>query len=220
MTNNAQIIWDGLWRNNAGLVQLLGLCPLLAVSNTLINGFTLGLASLVTLLGSNLLVSSVRKTIKAEIRIPVFILIIATLVTSIELCMRAWFYEMHLVLGIFIPLIVTNCAIIARAEAYASRNPVIPSIIDALATGLGFLLVLVVLGGMRELLGQGSLFSQAELLFGDSAKTWLIQFSSKPSGLLLMLLPPGAFFGLALLIAFKNQLNHKTAQSAAKRIQT
>lgn len=207
-TNNyKRVIFDGLWKNNAGLVQLLGLCPLLAVTGTVVNGIGLGLATLVTLLVSNGIVSLTRNYLKPEIRIPIYVLIIAAAVTCIELIMKAWFYDLYLILGIFVPLIVTNCAIIGRAEAFASRNKLIPSLIDALAMGLGFLLVLAALGALREILGFGTLFSNAELLFGSIAEQWEISLGTDYKGMLLAILPPGAFFGLALLIALKNVID-------------
>ena len=170
MTIYNQIIKEGLWKNNPALVQLLGLCPLLAVTNTVINGLGLGLATILTLVASNGIISMLRHQIPDEARLPVFVLIIASIVTAIELSMNAWFHELYLILGIFIPLIVTNCSIIARAEAFAARNPVTPSLLDGLMMGIGFTAVLVLLGGMRELLGQGTLFSQAHLMFGEAAR--------------------------------------------------
>ena len=204
-----KIIKDGLWTNNVALVQLLGLCPLLAVTNTFINGLGLGLATMLTLVASNMSVSAIRHWIKPEIRIPVFVLIIASVVTTIELCMNAWFHELYLVLGIFIPLIVTNCSIIARAEAFASKNNLTDSALDGFTMGLGFTFVLVVLGSLREALGTGSIFSNANLMFGESAKQMLIVFSDDYPGFLLAILPPGAFIGLGLLIALKNIVDRK-----------
>ena len=156
MSVYSQIIQDGLWKNNPGLVQLLGLCPLLAVTNNVINGLGLGLATMLTLVASNGSISLLRNNIPDEARLPVFVMIIASIVTAIELSMNAWFHELYLILGIFIPLIVTNCSIIGRAEAFAARNPVLPSLLDGLMMGLGFLFVLVLLGGFRELLGSGA----------------------------------------------------------------
>ncbi len=205
--DNKKLIIDGLWKNNAGLVQLLGLCPLLAVTGTLINGLGLGLATLMTLLISNSLVSALRFHVKDEIRIPVFVLIIASTVSAIELAMQAWWFELHSVLGIFIPLIVTNCAIIGRAEAFASRNNVPAAALDGVSMGMGFTLVLMVLGGLRELIGQGTLFNNAHLLFGETAKQWTLYLSDDYPNFLLAVLPPGAFFGLGLLIAFKNMID-------------
>jgi electron transport complex protein RnfE len=200
----SKILSNGLWHNNQALVALLGLCPLLAVSNTVINSLGLGLATTLTLILSNFLVSSLRQFILPEIRLPLFVLIIAGVVTIIELIMHAWFYELYKILGIFIPLIVTNCAIIGRAEVFASKNRILPSVLDGLAMGLGFSFALIVLGGFRELLGSGTLLAQADLLFGDVAKDWKINIFDNNSGVLLAMLPPGAFIGLGLLIALKN----------------
>lgn len=161
------ILKEGLWLNNPGTVQLLGLCPLLAVTTTVINGLGLGLATTLTLVASNVIVSLIRRLVRPEIRIPVFVLIIASIVTVIELAMNAWLHELYLILGIFIPLIVTNCAIIGRAESFASRHTVDRALLDGLAMGVGFTLVLVILGGMRELIGQGTLLAQAHLMFGE-----------------------------------------------------
>ncbi|MCK4834320.1 MAG: electron transport complex subunit E [Gammaproteobacteria bacterium] len=204
---------NGLWTNNVALVQLLGLCPLLAVTGTVVNGLGLGIATLITLVLSNSIVSLIRPWLKTEIRIPIFVLIIASIVTTIELSMNAWFHELYLVLGIFIPLIVTNCSIIARAEAFASKNNLRDSALDGFMMGLGFTCVLVVLGGMRELIGFGTLFANAQLMFGSIGETMTITFSENYSGFLLAVLPPGAFIGLGLLVAIKNVIDkHQSAQ--------
>ena len=215
----SKIIGDGLWNNNVGLVQLLGLCPLLAVSNTAVNALGLGLATTLVLLGSNTTVSLIRNIVRPEVRIPVFVLVIASFVTTVELIMHALFYQLYTILGIFIPLIVTNCSIIGRAEAFASRNDVRRAAVDALAMGLGFTLVLIALGGLRELIGQGTLFSQAELMFGEAARDWTIRFGDEPRGLLLAILPPGAFFGLGLLVALKNWFDARRKPVAQPVIQ-
>ena len=207
---------NGLWTNNVALVQLLGLCPLLAVTGTVINGLGLGIATLITLVLSNSIVSLIRPWLKSEIRIPIFVLIIASIVTTIELGMNAWFHELYLVLGIFIPLIVTNCSIIARAEAFASKNNLFDSALDGFMMGLGFTLVLVVLGGMRELIGFGTLFANAQLMFGSIGETMTITFSENYPGFLLAVLPPGAFIGLGLLIAIKNIIDKR--QSAQQTV--
>jgi len=199
-----QILTDGAWRQNTGLVVLLGLCPLLAVTNTLVNGLALGLATLLTLMVSNLSVSALRGLLKPEIRIPAFVLIIASVVTVIELLMNAYFYDLFRTLGIFIPLIVTNCAIIGRAEAFASRHSPLPSLLDGFATGLGFCITLVLLGALRELTGRGTLFTGAHTLLGDWGHNLVVTVIPEHPGFLLAMLPPGAFFGLALLIAARN----------------
>lgn len=212
MSQLKELTLQGLWKNNPGLVQLLGLCPLLAVTATVTNALGLGAATLLVLLGSNVAVSLVRNHVASEIRIPVFVLIIASLVTAVQLLMNAYTYDLYLSLGIFIPLIVTNCAIIGRAEAFASKNPVLPSAIDGIMMGLGFMLVLLVLGAMREVLGQGTLFDGADLLLGDWAKALRIEVFKADSHFLLAMLPPGAFLGMGLLIALKNIIDNKLKQ--------
>jgi len=216
------IIRDGLWKNNPALVQLLGLCPLLAVSNTVINGLGLGLATIITLVASNGLVSLLRKQIPDEARLPVFVLIIASIVTVIELSMNAWFHELYLILGIFIPLIVTNCAITGRAEAFAARNPVGPALVDGFMMGIGFTAVLVLLGAMRELIGMGTLFSEAHLMFGEAARGFSIVVFDEYRGFLMALLPPGAFIGLGLIVALKNIIDARqtTRQATAEELIT
>ena len=207
--SSKHILADGIWRQNTGLVVLLGLCPLLAVTNTLVNGLALGLATMLTLMLSNLSVSAIRGILKPEIRIPAFVLIIASVVTVVELLMHAFLYDLYRVLGIFIPLIVTNCAIIGRAEAFASRNAPLPSALDGLATGLGFGLTLVALGAFREIVGHGTLFSQAQLLFGEFGRSLQITVVPDHPGFLLAILPPGAFIALGFLIAARNWLSSR-----------
>ncbi len=207
------ITLKGLWTNNPGLVQLLGLCPLLAVSTTVINGLGLGLATMATLVASNALVAAIRNWVRPEIRIPVFVMVIAAIVTAIELLMNAYLHELYRILGIFIPLIVTNCSIIGRAEAFASKNPVHLAALDGLAQGAGFAACLIVLGAMREALGMGTLLADAHLLFGPAAASWEIVLVEDFRGLLLAILPPGAFLGLGLLIAGKNWIDRRQAQA-------
>jgi len=217
MTSWQQISRDGLWKNNAALVQVLGLCPLLAVTNSVVNGLGLGIATTLVLIGSNVSVSIIRKHIPREIRIPIFVMLIASFVTIVQLLMNAYTYELYLVLGIFIPLIVTNCVIIGRAEAFASRNSVGLAFLDGVMQGMGFLAVLVVLGGMREILGQGTLFDGAELLLGDWASNFKLVIFEVERSFLFAVLPPGAFVGLGLLIALKNYLDQKVkAREQAK----
>ncbi|HFC93116.1 MAG TPA: electron transport complex subunit E [Leucothrix mucor] len=204
-----QLTKDGLWSNNPGLVQLLGLCPLLAVTNNVVNGIGLGIATLVTLVISNASISFSRHWVRKEIRIPFYVLVIASNVTVIDLLMNAWLPQLHLVLGIFIPLIVTNCAIIGRAEAYASRNNIFPAIIDGIMMGIGFMLVLVVLAALREIIGSGTLFINADVMFGESAKNLTITIFDDYKGFLLAILPPGAFLGMGFLIAFKNVIDKR-----------
>ncbi len=198
------LLLDGLWRENPGIIKLLGLCPLLAVSNTSINGLGLGLATMLTLLVSNTVVSMSRAFIAPAIRIPLYVLIIASTVSIIELAMQAWLPALFNTLGIFLPLIVTNCLILGRAEAFASRQSIKLATMDALSMGLGFLLVLLVLGFFRELIGQGTVLADAEFLFGSSAHSWSLQIISSDYSVLIALLPPGAFVGLGLLLALYN----------------
>ncbi|GAB0112258.1 MULTISPECIES: electron transport complex subunit E [Pseudoalteromonas] len=206
---------EGVWVNNPALVQLLGLCPLLAVTSTVTNALGLGLATLLVLIGSNVTVSIVRNWVPKDIRIPVFVMIIAGFVTIVQLLMNAYTFGLYQSLGIFIPLIVTNCAIIGRAEAYASKNPVHLSAFDGLMMGLGFMAVLLVLGAMRELIGQGTLFDGADLLLGPWALSMRIEVFNFDNQFLLAILPPGAFLGLGLLIAAKNVID---AQIKSKQI--
>ncbi len=208
-SNFQKIFADGLWYNNPGLVQVLGLCPLLAVSGTVVNALGLGLATTMVLIGSNVTVSLIRNLVRPELRIPVFVLVIASFVTAVELSMKAYLHDLFLILGIFIPLIVTNCAIIARAESFASKNNVIRSFMDGLAMGLGFTAVLLVLGGVREILGHGTLFSNFELMFGQGAEALKITFLEDYRGFLLAILAPGAFLGLGLIIAIKNKIDKR-----------
>lgn len=199
-----KISLDGLWHNNPALVQLLGLCPLLAVTASVVNALSLGIASILVLIGSNLTVSLFRRFVPEAVRLPVFVMIIASFVTSIELLMQAFTYELYLILGIFIPLIVTNCVIMGRADAFASKNPVSASVLDGTMMGLGFTVVLVLLGAMREALGAGTLFADMHLLLGDIALHWKITLIDEYRGFLFAILPPGAFVGMGLLIALKN----------------
>lgn len=212
---------QGLWKNNPAIVQLLGLCPLLAVTGTLVNGLGLGIATTLVLLGSNITVSLVRNFVPNEIRIPIFVMVIASFVTVIELLMHAFTFGLYQVLGIFIPLIVTNCAIIGRAEAYASKNAVRFAAFDGLMMGTGFTLILVLLGGIREILGLGTLFSGADLLLGEWAKDLTIQLYQTDANFLLAILPPGAFLGLGFIIAAKNLIDQvivKRQQSKDKKV--
>jgi electron transport complex protein RnfE len=195
---------DGLWKNNPGLIQLLGLCPLLAVSNTLINALGLGLATLFVLLCSNSAIALIGRFIPAYLRLPIFVLIIASLVTMVQMLLAAYRFSLYESLGIFLALITTNCVILGRAEAYAAKNPVRFAIVDGLMQGLGFLLVLLLLGSLRELIGQGSLLHDAQALFGPTASNWAVYFSKDQSGFLLALFPPGAFILLGCLVALHN----------------
>ena len=214
--NIKEISLQGLWNNNSVLVQLLGLCPLLAVSTSLINALGLGIASMLVLIGSNISVSLVRNWVPKDIRIPVFVMIIAGFVTIIQLLMNAYTFGLYQSLGIFIPLIVTNCVIIARAEAFASKNPIHLSALDGFMMGLGFTLVLVVLGSMRELIGQGTLFDGAHLLFGEWARVLKLEIIKFDNQFLLAILPPGAFIGMGFLIAGKNIIDEQIKDKEPK----
>jgi len=211
VTGFRQILGRGLWRENPGLVQLLGLCPLLAVSNTLINGLGLGIATLLVICTTNVLVSAGRRWLHTDFRLPTFVLIIATFVTVVELLFKAFLFDLHLALGIFLPLIVTNCVILGRAEAFASRQPIPAALADGIAHGIGFAAVLIVLGGLRELLGYGGLLTDIDILFSPTEAELAAGSSKQQSGLLLAVLPPGAFIGLAILIALRNSLTHRQA---------
>jgi len=204
-----QILIDGLWHNNPGVIQFLGICPLLAVSNSLVNGIGLGLATTAVLILSNLTVSLLRPWILKDLRLPVFVLVIASLVTCIELVTKAWFFELWLTLGLFLPLIVTNCVILARAESFASNSAPLAAIVDGLAHGLGFSAVLITLGGIRVLIDKGGILNNAEMLLGDAGTGLAFQVTPHASGFLLALLPPGAFLVLALLIALRNVMNRR-----------
>ncbi len=198
---------QGLWKNNPALVQVLGLCPTLAVTTTATNALGLALATAAVLILSNLAISLVRRWVPSEIRIPVYVMIIASFVTCVQLLMNAYVYALYQSLGIFIALIVTNCIIIGRAESFASRNPPLLALFDGLMMSLGFALVLLLLGGIRELLGQGTLFDGADLLLGDWAAVLRVEVVRVESGLLLAILPPGAFIALGFIIALKNSID-------------
>ncbi|RUA06604.1 MAG: electron transport complex subunit RsxE [Gammaproteobacteria bacterium] len=210
MEDYIKIAKNGLWNNNQALVALLGLCPLLAVTNNIVNAIGLGLATTFVLVASNTTISIFRHNIRKEIRIPVFILLIASFVTIVELAMQSYFYDLYLILGIFVPLIVTNCAILGRAEAFASKNTWGKSALDGLMMGIGFSIVLIILGAMRELIGSGTLFDQSSLLLGSLGDTLSVTVFEEYQGTLLAVLPPGAFIGLGLIVALKNWIDAKT----------
>ncbi|MCW8328363.1 electron transport complex subunit E [Photobacterium sp. SDRW27] len=215
MSMNKELMKNGLWNNNPAIVQLLGLCPLLAVSATVTNALGLGLATTAVLVSSNLIISLVRQWVPSEVRIPVFVMIIAALVTCVQLLMNAFTYGLYQSLGIFIPLIVTNCIIIGRAESFASKNDPIPAVLDGLWMGLGMTSALVVLGAMREILGNGTLFDGADRLLGEWAASLRIELFSFDSNFLLAMLPPGAFIGVGFIIALKNVIDKKREQKIA-----
>lgn len=206
-----KIIEDGLWRQNSGLVQLLGMCPVLAMSTSIVNGVGLGIATALVMAFSNGAVALVRNLIPNEIRIPIFILIIAVLVTMVEILMNVYLHGLYLVLGIFIPLIVTNCLVLARVEAFAAKTGVAASMLDGFMMGFGLTLVLGVLGGMREFIGSGTLLSGIELVI-PGARAWQVLGQDYP-GFLLAILPPGAFLGLGSLIAAKTWLDDRRARA-------
>lgn len=212
MSSYQTIVKEGLWTKNPALVQLLGLCPLLAVTGSVVNALGLGLATMLVLTGSNLAVSLIRNKVSEVIRLPAFVMIIATFTTCTELLMKAYTYELYLILGIFIPLIVTNCTILGRAEAFASKNAPLPSVMDGLMMSAGFGAVLLVLGALREVIGSGTLFANMELLLGPATASWEIQVLPWDSGLLIAVLPPGAFLIAGMLIALKNMIDKKLNQ--------
>lgn len=200
-----EISVNGLWTNNPALVQLLGLCPLLAVTGSVVNALGLGLATMLVLVGSNVAVSLIRSAVSDAVRLPAFVMIIAAFTTCTELLMQAFTFELYQILGIFIPLIVTNCAILGRADAFASKNNVLPSAIDGVMMATGFLGVLLAIGAIRELIGEGTLFANMHLLLGEGTRSWQINvFGEQYKGFLVAVLPPGAFLVAGLLIAIKN----------------
>lgn len=214
MASYREMAVNGLWKNNPGLVQLLGLCPLLGVSNSMVNALGMGIATALVLAASNAAVALIRRQVSDAVRLPVFVMIIAALTTCIELLMQAFTYELYQILGIFIPLITTNCIILGRAEAFAAKNSVAHASFDGLMMGIGFGLVLLALGSVRELLGTGMLLSNMQLLFGAQAASWQIEVFPHYPGFLLAILPPGAFLVLGLLIAGKNHLDARASERA------
>ena len=212
MAAYGEIVENGLWKQNPGVVQLLGLCPTLAMTTSMVNGFSLGLATAFVMCLSNAAVSPVRQFIPKELRNPVFILIIAALVTIIDLSMNAYVHPLHLVLGIFIPLIVTNCIVLARVESFAAKNPTLPSALDGFMMGFGLACVLALLGGIRELVGKGTILSGIELIF-PQAKALVIHVIPNYHGFLLAVLPPGAFIGLGCLIAARNWAGSRASKA-------
>lgn len=208
---------EGIWDNNVVFSQLLALCPLVAVTSTATNGLGMGIATTVVMVASGLVIALLRDIITPEVRIPVFVLLIAAIVTLVDMSMNAWLHDLHKVLGLFIPLIVTNCAILGRAEAFASKNYVRHAAFDGLMMGLGFTLVLVALGGVREILGSGTLFASASLLLGDAFHAIELTLIPNYGGFLLMLLPPGGFLVLGFLLAGKRLIDAKAAKRRERR---
>ncbi|MBI5007970.1 MAG: electron transport complex subunit E [Nitrosomonadales bacterium] len=211
----ARITREGLWDNNVVFAQMLALCPTLAVTSSATNGLGMGLASTAVLLLSNIIISSVRQFVSAEVRIPVYIVLIATLVTLVDMSLNAWAHELYKVLGLFIALIVVNCAILGRAEAFASKNSVFDAALDGLMMGIGFTLSLVVIGGVREVFGSGTLFANAHLLLGPAFSFLEMTIVPEYKGFLLMILPPGGFMVVGLLLAAKRVLDQRRAAKAA-----
>ncbi|CNE82852.1 electron transport complex subunit E [Yersinia enterocolitica] len=220
MSEAKDLLAQGLWKNNSALVQLLGLCPLLAVSSTATNALGLGLATTLVLVCTNTAVSALRRWVPNEIRIPIYVMIIASVVSTVQMLINAYAFGLYQSLGIFIPLIVTNCIVIGRAEAYAARNPVGLSALDGLAMGLGATCALFVLGSLREILGNGTLFDGADMLLGDWAKVLRIEVLHLDSPFLLAMLPPGAFIGLGLLLAGKYVIDEKIKARKARALAT
>lgn len=215
-TNYLGIFGDGFWRNNVVFTQMLALCPLMAVTTTATNGLGMGLATTGVLLTSNIVIASCRNFITQEVRIPVFVLLIASLVTLADMMINAWMHELYKVLGLFIPLIVVNCSVLGRAEAFASKRPVLDSAVDGLAMGLGYTLALIMIGGCREILGSATLFAHASLLLGDGFAFLETTLIPKYKGFLLMLLPPGGFLVLGFLLAGKRAMERKLRQRQAQ----
>jgi Na+-translocating ferredoxin:NAD+ oxidoreductase subunit E len=215
-----QMARDGLWDNNVVFAQMLALCPLLAVTGTATNGLGMGLASLAVLVGANVIVASLRHLISPEVRIPVFIVVIATLVTLVDMSLNAWAYELYKVLGLFIALIVVNCAILGRAEAFASKNTVAMAAVDGVMMGLGLTLALVLVGGLREIVGSGTLFADADLLLGPAFAFMELTIIADYRGVLLMILPPGGFIAVGLILAAKRVIDKRREVAAAARLAT
>jgi electron transport complex protein RnfE len=209
-----QITRDGLWDKNVVFTQMLALCPALAVTSTATNGLGMGLASTAVLLGANVLIAALRHLISPDVRIPVFIVLIATLVTLVDMALNAWLHELYKVLGLFIALIVVNCAILGRAESFASKNPVMASALDGLMMGLGFTLALIAIGGTREILGSGTLFKDAHLLLGEAFSFLELTLIPGYKGFLLMILPPGGFLAVGFLLAVKRIIDQRSARRA------
>ena len=214
------IIRDGVWDNNVVFAQMLALCPLLAVTSTATNGLGMGIASLAVMIVSSLVVSVMRDFITKEVRLPVFVLLIATIVTLVDMYMNAWMHEMHKVLGLFIPLIVTNCAILGRVESFASHQPVGKAVADGFFMGCGFILALVAVGALREIIGSGTLFANAPLLLGDAFAFMELTLIPNYDGFLLMILPPGAFIALGFILAGKRIIDARLSRDEPEPIPT
>ncbi|MDO8810632.1 MAG: electron transport complex subunit E [Gallionella sp.] len=212
-TQYKTIVKDGLWDNNGVLAMLLGMCPAMAMTTSATNGLGMGLATAVVMAASSLLVSLFRNQITQEVRIPVYILIVAAMVTLVDLCMNAWMHELYKVLGLFIPLIVSNCLPLARLEAFAAKEPVLPSFMDGLFMGIGFTIALTCIGAVREIVGAGTLFADASLLLGPAFKFMETRLMSSDSGVLMMILPPGGFLVTGLLVVCKRMLDVRAGKA-------
>ncbi len=217
MSNNAytRIVRDGLWDNNGVFSMLLGMCPTMAMTTSATNGFGMGLATAAVMAASSLLVATFRNSISQEVRIPVFILIVATMVTLVDLAMNAWMHELYKVPGLFIPLIVSNCLPLSRLEAFAAKAPIVPAFVDGLCMGLGFTIALTAIGAVREIIGSGTLFADASLLLGPSFKFMELRLLPASMGVLMMILPPGGFLVTGLMVVGKRLLDLR----AGKEIQ-
>jgi len=208
-TNYKTLVKDGIWDNNVVMSQMLALCPLLAVTGTATNGLGMGLATIVVMIVASCSVAFFKGIITQEVRIPVFVLLIAGVVTLVDMYINAYLHELYKVLGLFIPLIVTNCAILGRVESFSSRNAILPSMVDGLMMGIGFTLILVVLGATREIIGSGTLFANASLLLGETFSFLEITLIEDYKGFLLMILPPGGFIALGFILAGKRVIDRK-----------
>ncbi len=214
-TNTKTIVKDGLWDNNGVFSMLLGMCPTMAMTTSATNGFGMGVATAIVMAASSLLVAAFRKRITQEVRIPVFILIVAAMVTLVDLAMNAFMHELYKVLGLFIPLIVSNCLPLARLEAFAAKEPVLPSFLDGLFMGIGFTIALTAIGAVREVIGSGTLFADASLLLGPSFRFMELKLLPAGANVLMMILPPGGFLITGLLVVVKRMIDLR----AGKEIQ-
>jgi len=207
-----RIVRDGLWDNNGVLAMLLGMCPSMAMTTSATNGLGMGLATAVVMAASSLLVAVFRNRITQEVRIPVYILIVAAMVTLVDLSMNAWMHELYKVLGLFIPLIVSNCLPLARLEAFASKEPVLPSLVDGIAMGIGFTIALTAIGAVREIVDSGTLFADASLLLGASFRFMEMRLLPESSNMLMMILPPGGFLVTGLLVVVKRMIDLRSGK--------
>jgi len=212
----ARITKDGLWDNNIVFAQILGMCPTMAVTSSATNGLGMGLATTAVLVAANALVSAARNLISPDVRIPVYIVLIATLVTLVDVSINAWAHDLYKVLGLYIALIVANCAVLGRAEAYAGKAPVGPAAMDGLMMGLGFTFALTTIGGIREVIGSGTLFANAHLLLGPAFAFLETTVIPQYKGYLLMILPPGGFLVLGFLLVVKRLIDRRVAERAAR----